>query len=121
MGCKNAVLAEPLLSDHTINCLTFEENTRQPFNDNLCFFRARALHMHRNQRLEENTSKLFNSFIKEMDGLSTDQFQEVHMNDNPIVEDLLTLNNVLYDIDIVDGNIIGELAGQSVQKYEKTV
>ena len=30
MGCKNAVLPEPLLRNGTINCLTYEENTRQP-------------------------------------------------------------------------------------------
>ena len=43
------------------------------------------------------------------------------MNDIPTVEDLLTLNIVLYDIDFVDGNIVGEFARRSVQKYEKTV
>ena len=43
------------------------------------------------------------------------------MNDITTVEDLLTLNNLLYDIDIVDGNIIGELARRSVQKYDNTV
>ena len=56
-----------------------------------------------------------------MDGLSADQFQGVHLNDIPIVEDLLALNILLYDIDIVDGNIVGELARRSVQKYENTV
>ena len=121
MGCKNAVLPEPLLKYPTINCITFEENTRQPYNDNLCLFRALALHMHGNQRLEEEASKLFNLFINKMDGLSADQFQGVHMNDIPFVEALLTLNIVLYDIDIVDANIIGELARRSVQKYENTV
>ena len=121
MGCKNAVLPEPLLKNHAINCLTSEETTRQPYNDNLCLFRALALHMHGNQRLEEETSKLFNLFIKKMDGLSADQFQGDHMNDIPTVEDLLTLNIVLYDIDIVDGNIIGELTRRSVQKFENTV
>ena len=30
MGCKDAVLAEPLLRNGTINCLRFEENKRQP-------------------------------------------------------------------------------------------
>ena len=110
MGCKNAVLPEPLLKNHTINCLPFEENTGQPYNDNLCLFPALALHMHANQRPEEETSKLFNLFINKMDGLSADQFQGVHMNDIPTVEDLLTLNILLYDIDIVDGNIVGELA-----------
>ena len=29
MGCKNAALSKPLLKNHTINCLTYEENTRQ--------------------------------------------------------------------------------------------
>ena len=56
-----------------------------------------------------------------MDGLNPNHFQGVHMNDIPTVEDLLTLNIVLYDIDIVNGNIIGELARRSVQKYENTV
>ena len=121
MGCKNAVLPEPLLKNHTINCLTYEENTRQPYNDNLCLFRALALHLHGTQRLEEETSKSFNLFINKMDGLSPNHFKGVHLNDIPIVEDLLTLNILLYDIDIEDGNIIGELAKQSVQKYENTV
>ena len=56
-----------------------------------------------------------------MDGLSINQFKGVHMNDIPTVENLLTLNILLYDIDIVDGNIVGELARRSVQKYENTV
>ena len=121
MGCKNAVLLEPLLKNCTINCLTFEENTRQPYNDNLCLFRALALHLHGTQRLEEETSNLFNLFINKMDGLSPNQFQRVHMNDVPTVEDMLALNILLNDIDIVDGNIIGELARRCVQKYENTV
>ena len=55
-----------------------------------------------------------------MDGLSPNQFQGNHMNDIPIGEDLLTLNILLYDIGIVDGNIVGELARRFVQKYEDT-
>ena len=53
MGCNDAVLVEPLLRNGTINCLTFEENTRQPYIDNLCLFRALALHLRENQRLEK--------------------------------------------------------------------
>ena len=121
MECKNAVLPEPLPKNHTINCLTYEENTRQLFDGNLCLFRALALHLHGTQRLEEETSKLFSLFINKVDGLSPNQFHGVHMNDILIVEDLLPLNIVLYDLDIVDGNIIGELARRSVQKYEITV
>ena len=43
------------------------------------------------------------------------------MNDISIVEDLLALNFLLYDIDIVNGNIIGELASRSLPKYENVV
>ena len=121
LGCKNALSPEFLLKNHTIFCLTFKENTRQPYNDNLCLFRAPALHMIGNQRLEEETSKLFNFFIKKRHGLGADQIQGDHLNDISFVQDLLTLKIVLYDIDIVDGNIIGELVRRSVQKYEKTV
>ena len=63
MGCKDAVLPESLLKNHTVICLTFEKNTRKPCNDNLCLFRALALHLHGNERLEEETSKVFNLFL----------------------------------------------------------
>ena len=60
MGCKDSVLPEPLLKNQNVNCLTFERITRQPYNDNLCLFRAVALHLFGNERLEEETSKIFN-------------------------------------------------------------
>ena len=43
------------------------------------------------------------------------------MKDIPFVEDLLLLNILLYLEDIVEGNIVGEVARRSVQKVEKTV
>ena len=43
------------------------------------------------------------------------------MNYIPTVEDLLTLNILLYDIHIVNENNVGELARRSVQNYENTV
>ena len=56
-----------------------------------------------------------------MVGLSPTQFNGVHMNEVPVVEDLLTLSFLLYDTDIVDGEFIGEFARRSVQKYENNV
>ena len=38
MGFKNAVLPEPLLRNGTFNSLTYEENTRQPYNDTCASF-----------------------------------------------------------------------------------
>ena len=119
MGYKDAALPKRQLRNSTINCLTYEENTRQLYNENLCLFVLfLSLHLHGNQRLEEGTSETLNSFINSMDEPSPYQFQGVHMNDIPVVEDLRTLSILLYDIDIVDGNIIGELARRSAQKYE---
>ena len=63
MGCKDTVLLESLLRNPSIYCFTFERNTRQPYKDNLCLFRALALHLHGNERLEEETSKLFNLLL----------------------------------------------------------
>ena len=120
VGCKNAILPEPLLRNGTINCLMYEKNARQPYNGNLCLLHALALRLHGTQRLEGETSKMFYVFIKKMDGLSPNHFQGVHMNDFPTVEDLLTLNILLYDIDILDGNTVGDFASRSVQKDENT-
>ena len=38
-GCRDAVVPEFLLRNCTITCLTYEQNSRQPDNDNLCPFR----------------------------------------------------------------------------------
>ena len=121
MGCKNAVLPEPLPKNLAINCLTYDETTGQPYHDNLCLFRALDLHLHGTQRMEEETPKLFFIFMIELDELSHNEFQGVHKNDIPTVEDLLTVKSLLCDINIVEGNIVGELARRSVWKYENTV
>ena len=121
MGCKDTVLPEPLLRNCNVNCLTFEKNTRQPYSDNLCLFRAVALHLFGNERLEEETSKIFNLFLNNCGEADPSKFQGVHMTDIPKVEEMLQLNIFLYDIDFVDGELIGELARRSFQKFEKSV
>ena len=45
MGCKDTVLPDPLLKNQTVKCLTFEENTRKPYNDNLCLLRSLVLQL----------------------------------------------------------------------------
>ena len=116
MGCKDTVLPEPLLRNCNVVCLTFQRNTRQPYNDNLCLFRAVALHSLGNERLQEETSKIFNLFLKNSEEGDVSNFQAVHLKDIAKVEDLLRLNIFLYDIDFVDGELIGELCRTSIQK-----
>ena len=103
MACKDTVKPEPLLKNHNVNCLTFERNTSQPYNDNLCLFRAVALHLFGNERLEEETSKIFNLFFNNSEEGDVSNFHGVQLNDIPKVEDLLQLNIFLHDIDFVDG------------------
>ena len=107
MGCEDTILLEPLLKNHNVNCLTFEKNTRKPYNDNLCLLRALALHLHGNKKPEEETSKNFKHFLNISEDGDPSKFQGVHMTDIPKVEDLLHLNIFLYDIDLVDGELIG--------------
>ena len=46
MGCPESVIPEPLLKNNHIYCLISDQNTKQPNNDNLCLFRALAVHSH---------------------------------------------------------------------------
>ena len=115
MGCRDTVLPEPLVNNHNVNCLTFERNTLQAYKDNLCLFRALALHLHGNEKLELETSKIFNLFLNNSEERDVSKFQGVQLNDLPKVEDLLQLNIFLYDIDFVDGELIGELCRRSIQ------
>ena len=121
MGCKDAVPPESLLKYHTVNCLTFEKNTRKLYNDNLCLFTALALHLHGNERLEEETSKLFNLFLINSTNPDPSKFQGVCMDDIPSVEDIVGINILINDIDVIDDAMVGELARRSIKKYEKNV
>ena len=121
MGCKDAVLHESLLKNHTVNCLTYEQNTKKPYKDNLRLFRALALHLHGNERLEEETSKLFNLFPVNSTNPDSSKFQGVCMDDIPSVKDIVSINIFIYDIDLIDGAMVGEFARRSIKKNEKNV
>ena len=121
MGCKDAVLTEPLLKNHTVNCLTFQKNTKKPYNDNLCLFRAVALHLFGNERLEEETSKLFNLCFINSTNADSSKFQGGCIDDIPSVEDIVRIKFFIYNIDLIDGAMVGELARPSIKKYDKNV
>ena len=104
-----------------MNFVIFERKPRQPYNENLCLFEALALHLHGNENVQEETSKMFNLFLENSEERDVSKLQGVHLNEIPKVEDLLQLIIFLYDIDFVDGELIGELCRRSVQKYERGV
>ena len=125
MGCEDSVLPEPFLKNQNVNCLTYEEKTKKPYKDNLCLFRGLALHLHGIERFEEKTSKIFNLCLNNSGEGDPLKFQSVHMTDIPKVEEMLQIFFLLqyffYDIDFVDGELVGELARRSIQKFEKSV
>ena len=119
-GCKDTVLTESLPKTHTVNCPTYKENIKKPYNDNLCFFKAVALRLYGNGRLKE-TSKPFNFLLEKLGGSDPLSFQGVCMEDIPIVEEVFQMNIHLCDIDLVHGPMIGELAKRNVAIFSDTV
>ena len=43
------------------------------------------------------------------------------MDDIPCVEDIMGIKIFIYDIDLIDGELVGELSRRSIKKYEKNV
>ena len=60
--------------------------------------------------------KVFNLSINRLDGLIYNQFQGLHMENFPVVEDHLTLSFLLFDVSNVDGSIVIELVRRYVQE-----
>ena len=79
------------------------------------------MHLHGNERLESETSELFNLFLEKTGGTGPANFRGVCMEDIAIVEDIIQADIFLYDMHIVDGSMIGELARRSVRKHSNTV
>ena len=108
MRCKDAILPESLLRNSTVNCLTYKQNTKKPYKEELCLFRALPLHLHGNdKKLEEKTTKLFNLFLINSTNSGLSKFQGVCMDDIPSVEDLVAINIFIYDIDLIHGAMVG--------------
>ena len=64
-GCE-AVFPQPLTKNHTVNCLTYEESTGKPYNDNLCTITAVTLHLYGNEGLEIETPKTLTPFLEKI-------------------------------------------------------
>ena len=90
----------------------FWKSTRKPRNKNLCLCRHLTLHLLAKAKLESETSKLLYVYLQNKEDVVAAKFQKVCINDIP-TEDLTETNVFLYDIDIVDEPLVGELTGRS--------
>ena len=115
MGCPVSLIPEKLLRNYHVFCFVSDQNTKQPYNDTLCLFRAIAVHLHGTTNLETSTSKIFNDFL-EKSGCDPKQICGVSMDNLPIVEDVVEKNIFINAIDIEDGDFVGELARRSIGK-----
>ena len=67
-----------------------------------------------------NAKYLFSSFLYES-GHDAINFRGVSIDHLVIVENAIKHNILIYDIDIVDGDFVGELARRSVEMYEENI
>ena len=72
-------------------------------------------------KAREETSKLFNLFLETFGGTGSANFRGVRIEDIAIVEDVVQTDIFLYEIDLLDGSMIGDLAKRSVGKHSNTV
>ena len=80
-----------------------------------------ALHIHGNERLEELTSNLFNQFLEKTGATDRAFLRGVCWEDIAAVENTVQVDIFLYDLDVVVGSMIGDLARWSLGKDSNTV
>ena len=79
-----------------------------------CLFRAVAVHLYGSAELETNAAKLFNEFLHES-GHNAINFRGVPMDHLVFDENAIKHNIFIYDNDIEDGDLVGELARRSIE------
>ena len=78
------------------------------------------MHKRGNERVEEETKKLFNAYLTVNLHLSVQNFRSVGLEDLHIVERLAEVNILVYDTEVSDGGFIGELAERSFRRFNST-
>ena len=120
MGCTDIPLPEPLLRNHEVNCLVSNGHD-EPYNDSLYLFRAIANHLFGSIDVEPNANKIFHNFVVTASGSDAEQSAGVSFDQISIIEELIKQNFFVYDFDIEDGEVIGELVRRSVETYDKNI
>ena len=95
MGCPDSVLPEPLLKNHSVNCLLSNKD-KEPYKDHLCFFSALAMYMNGHTDVDSQNFRYFTEFISKS-GYDPKNF------------------------DIQECEYVRELARRSIGRFDKTV
>ena len=102
-----------------MNCLA-SNGYGETYKDYLHLFRAIAVHLYGSSEFETNAKYLFSVFLHES-GHDAINFRGVSIDHLVFVENAIKHNIFIYDIDIVDGDFVGELARRSVEMYKKNI
>ena len=118
IGCKDYLLPPNLVKRNDVNCFNYKSN-KERYSDNLCLLEAVCMHKTGDEKVEEETKKLFNAYLTANPHLSVQNFRSVGL-DLYIVERSTEVNIFVYDIEISDSGIIGELAERSSRRFNST-
>ena len=113
---KNSVVPEPLLKNHSANCLLSNKD-KEPYKDHLCLFRALAMYMNGHKDLDSHTSRYFKEFISKS-GDDPKNFRGVSVEDLSVVEEIGQRNIFLYDFDIQEGEYVGEPGRRKIGRFD---
>ena len=119
MVCTDSPLPEPLLGNSEVNCL-LSNGHDEPYNDNLCLFRAIAIHLFGSVDVKLQAIRIFHNFVT-ASGCDPENLTGVSFDQIPIIEEQIKQNIFIYDIDIEDGEIIGGLVRRSVERYDENI
>ena len=86
----------------------------------VCFERLQFEWQQGTTYLEKSRSMIFIAFLEKL-GCDQKQFRGFLMDNLPIVEDAVKKNIFIYDIDIEEGDFVGELVRRNIGKHEITV
>ena len=86
----------------------------------MCLFRAIAIHLFGSVDVELPAVIIFHNFVT-AGGCDPEHFAGASFDQVPIIEELIKQNTFIYDLNIEDGEIIGELVRRSVERYDENI
>ena len=121
IGCIDGTFPQQLVKNCMIQLLT-KDSEGKPYNDNLCMFRAVALHKYGSLNLSFNTTKTLKTFLERIGSKcnTAENFVGIRETQIHILEDVIEANIDIYSIEYVDNVLVGSISRRSVGRHATT-
>ena len=86
----------------------------------MCLFRAISIHLFGYVDVEPKAMQLFHNFVSAT-VCDPEKCMGVSLDQIPIIEKLVELNIFIYDFDIEEVELFGELVQRSIEQYDKDI